>query len=49
MQDYFQNLWMEKFENIKNLKDSVKSVDINQYIQGLETLIKLHMASEGLK
>lgn len=49
MQDYFQNLWIEKFENIKNLKDSVKSVDINQYIQGLETLIKLHMASEGFK
>ena len=49
MQDYFINTWQDKFDNIKDLKSSIKSVDMNQYIKGLETLIKLHMASEGFK
>jgi hypothetical protein len=49
MYEYFTVSWKQKFENIKKFKDKIKSVDINKYIQGLETLIKLHLASEGFK
>jgi hypothetical protein len=49
MFEYFQGNWKESYENIKNKKDSIKSVDINRYMNGLENLIKLHLASEGYK
>jgi len=49
MADYFADSWQNKFDNIKNLKTTIKSVDIEQYINGLEKLITLHLASEGYK
>lgn len=49
MLEYFEKNWIKSYENIKNNKDKIKSVDINQYMNGLENLIKLHLASEGLK
>jgi hypothetical protein len=49
MLEYFEKNWMKSYENIKNNKDKIKSVDINQYMNGLENLIKLHLASEGFK
>lgn len=49
MFEYFMRSWKKNYDNIKRYKDSIKSVDINQYIVGLENLIKLHLASEGFK
>lgn len=49
MYEYFTCLWKERFDSIRKIKVSIKSVDIDQYIKGLETLIKLHLASEGHK
>jgi len=47
--EYFTKSWNKRYQTINNYKDLIKSVDINKYLAGLETLIKLHLASEGLK
>jgi len=49
VKDYFYKYWMNNFEEIKQLKYKIKSVDIDAYTTGLNNLIKLHMASEGYK
>ncbi|HEC72701.1 MAG TPA: hypothetical protein ENI36_03755 [Thermoplasmatales archaeon] len=49
MLEYFIGSWKENYDNIKKYKKSIKSVDIDKYISGLENLIKLHLASEGFK
>lgn len=47
--DYFANTWKQRYQTINKYKNSIKSVDMDKYIAGLESLIKLHLASEGLK
>ena len=47
--DYFTNTWNKKYQTIKKIKNSIESVDMDKYLGGLETLIKLHLASEGFK
>ena len=47
--EYFIKTWNERYQTIKKYKNSIESVDMDKYLTGLETLIKLHLASEGLK
>lgn len=47
--DYFTNTWNKRYQTIKKIKNSIESVDMDKYLGGLETLIKLHLASEGFK
>ena len=47
--EYFFKEWTQNHKKLESLKDSVKSVNMNQYISGLENVIKYHLASEGLK
>lgn len=47
--DYFTNTWNKRYQTIKKFKNSIESVDMDKYLGGLETLIKLHLASEGFK
>ena len=46
---YFDSSWKQNYDKINGLKDTVKSVDMDKYIAGLENVFKFHMASEGLK
>jgi hypothetical protein len=49
MQKYFMNVWKNNYIKLSSLKNSIQSVDIDLYLNGLQNLIKLHLASEGLK
>ena len=46
---YFDSSWKQNYEKIKCMKDTIKSIDMDNYITGLENVFKFHMASEGLK
>jgi hypothetical protein len=47
--DYFMGKWKENYEKLVSLKENIISVDMGQYVHGLENVIKYHIASEGLK
>jgi len=47
--EYFMAKWKKNYEKLASLKDKIKSVDMEQYIHGLENVIKYHLATEGLK
>jgi len=47
--DYFTSTWNKRYQTVKKFKNSIESVDMDKYLSGLETLIKFHLASEGLK
>jgi len=46
---YFGSSWKRNYEKIKGMKGTIKSIDMDKYITGLENVFKFHMASEGLK
>ena len=41
--------WAESHEHISELAGRVHSVDLNQLLEGLERLIRIHLGSRGLK
>jgi hypothetical protein len=47
--EYFLKSWKQNYELLDSLKGKVTSVDINAYVNGLENVIKYHLATEGLK
>jgi hypothetical protein len=49
VKDYFLSIWKENYLKLLSYKDRIKSVDMKAYLDGLETVIKFHMASEGFK
>jgi len=49
MKQYFLKIWAKNYQQLESLKQSIHSVDMYQYIHGLENVIKYHIASEGLK
>ena len=49
MTQYFLDSWQENYCKLLSLKESVKSIDMDRYVHGLENVIKFHLATEGLK
>jgi len=49
MYEYFMSIWSKNYAKLVSLKDKIQSVDMDAYVNGLENVIKFHMASEGLK
>ena len=46
---YFLRKWQVHRNQLKDLQDSLRSIDLRPLISGLERLICLHLASRGLK
>jgi len=49
MNEHFLDVWKQNYGKLASLKDKMQSVDIDTYLNGLENVIKYHMASEGMK
>jgi len=49
MKEYFLGVWKENHNKLSSMKEKIHSVNIDSYVNGLENVIKFHMASEGLK
>jgi len=47
--DYFLDVWKQYRVKLFSLKESIKSIDMDAYIAGLDYVIKFQMAREGLK
>jgi hypothetical protein len=45
---YYMKKWAKDFSEIQNLKASIKSIDINQYINGLKNVLNYHIACDDL-
>lgn len=49
IEEHFLEKWQENYNQIKNLSPKIQSIDINQYLEGLEQILSFHLASKGLK
>ena len=49
IEDVFLNQWHEELAAARELEDDIASVDIEEYLDGVETVMKYHLASRGLK
>jgi len=47
--EYLIDSWEHNYEKIKKLKNTIKSIDMDAYTNGLENVLKFHLATEGLK
>jgi len=45
----FLGEWKRNYQKIKALSKNVKTVDIDEFLKGLERVLKYHLASRGLK
>lgn len=49
MKQHFLKSWMKHYQKLASLKDNIKSANMDEYLVGLQNVIKYHIASEGLK
>jgi len=47
--EFFMNSWTQNYEKLNSLKGKINSIDIESYINGLRSVIKYHLSTEGLK
>jgi len=48
-ESFFLNRWQEHRNRIVSSAGSVRTVDLNQFVAGLEQLLEIHLGSRGLK
>jgi len=48
-EDYFIRRWHQHREAIRSMAGSIKSFDVMELLQGLETLLRIHLGSRGQK
>ena len=48
-EEYFLMQWYQCRERICSLTSKIKSFDVMKYVQGLDSLLRLHLGSRGLK
>jgi hypothetical protein len=49
IEDYFLNRWQAEYEDASRFEPDIESVDIDAYLEGFETILRYHVASEGKK
>lgn len=49
VEDYFLDRWRTEYEDASRFEHDIESVDIGVYLEGFETILRYHMASEGKK
>lgn len=49
VENAFLEEWKKHYMEIKNLEKHVKTIDINEFLKGLEMILKYHLSSKGLK
>ncbi|WP_226006870.1 terpene synthase family protein [Natrinema salinisoli] len=49
VEDYFLDRWRTEYEDASRFEPDIESVDIDAYLEGFETILRYHMASEGKK
>ncbi|MBZ6496145.1 hypothetical protein [Natrinema longum] len=49
VEDYFLERWQTEYEEASRLESEIESVDIGAYLEGYETVLQYHIASEGKK
>jgi hypothetical protein len=49
IEKHFLEKWQDNYNQINNITSNINSIDINQYLEGLEQILSYHLASKGLK
>lgn len=49
LEERLLNEWGKKYKEIESFRDSISSVDIKEFLSGLKRIMKLHIASKGMK
>ncbi|MFC6764925.1 hypothetical protein [Natrinema soli] len=49
VEDYFLDRWEAEYETVGRYESEIESVDVGAYLEGFETVLRYHVASEGEK